>query len=476
MNVTELWGEGRRADDDPDDDPLTKRPTRFSSYIHMHLYGERNVPLVEDYVKWRDKWIHEQQQQQQHASINQKEFNVDFFLPKSAKSSDMRQLRTDYSLFCGIVSQAMLDVSFEESNAARTMYNIMTRRPTKENSFADASSYFGKIANNKLEQLWDLATKMMKMKDLYEGSSSISGSKKEIVNDNERIKENDQRRLKYEREEKTDAGKLMITVGILEEVRELMKEFKPMSTTFMPPWANNPFKRRTGLGVVHLTKQEIDEVDAEEEAKTNKGHSEATSSSIGGWDGSNATRHKLSPKEAASELLVDICYRYVLLSGNVDDAINEHVNEDVSTLLSYEQLAKEISAIISEQTFDSLEARLFDLLGENGVEYIIEIIEAADQLKMTDFSSINQAIRVMMNDGSKSKKQLKKEGSRDKKKKDIAEEEMQAMMQSDVTDHLKMLNFGDEYIDQERSLGLQKMGYDNESWRENLAPAGVYLL
>ena len=104
MNVTELWGEEKRPDDDPDPDPLTKRPSRFSSFMHMHLYGERNVPLVEDYVRARDKWA-QKQQQQLPAAITQREFNVEYFLPKHAKSSDMRQLKSDYSLFCSIVSQ-----------------------------------------------------------------------------------------------------------------------------------------------------------------------------------------------------------------------------------------------------------------------------------------------------------------------------------------------------------------------------------
>ena len=117
MNVTELWGEERRRDDDPDDDPFTKRPPRFSSHIHWHLYGERNVPLVDDYVKVRDAY--EAEHQQLHLSSSsiptevtaKKEFNVEYFLPKSAKSSDVRQVRSDYSLFCTIVSHNSIQYS-----------------------------------------------------------------------------------------------------------------------------------------------------------------------------------------------------------------------------------------------------------------------------------------------------------------------------------------------------------------------------
>ena len=74
-----------------------------------------------------------------------------------------------------------------------------------------------------------------------------------------------------------------------------------------------------------------------------------------------------------------------------------------------------------------------------------------------------------MNDENKSKKRLKKEGRKDNKKQEISEEQpiyRHGVSQLNVKDHLKILDFENDYIDLERSLGLQKVGHDNESWRK----------
>ena len=42
----------------------------------------------------------------------------------------------------------------------------------------------------------------------------------------------------------------------------------------------------------------------------------------------------------------------------------------------------------------------------------------------------------------------------------------------DGVDWLSLFGFSDDYLGQERLLGLQKNGF-SESWRENLAPTGT---
>lgn len=112
-----------------------QRPPRFSLRFSRAFYGKPNVADLEEHLLIRRRWADTISVEEDGS--RSAEFNMEFFVPKGCRISavDMRKFKADYNLFCTHLSTLMSELSFEQSGAAKTMYNIMTRRSTKENSF-----------------------------------------------------------------------------------------------------------------------------------------------------------------------------------------------------------------------------------------------------------------------------------------------------------------------------------------------------
>ena len=173
-------------------------------------------------------------------------------------------------------------------------------------------------------------------------------------------------------------------------------------------------------------------------------------------------------------------------------------------------LAKELKSVISSslQTNRSeldeatLQIKLFDLFGENGFDFIQLLFERLDYLifianEKIDFAkSVNEtnptgeekaslapnhAPSATMRDYDKlsanQKRKLEKKEQQELEAALLASQQEAALGNNVSTgsDWLRRAGFSEEYILQERALGLQKGSAftTNENWRDNLAPAGT---
>jgi hypothetical protein len=142
-----------------------------------------------------------------------------------------------------------------------------------------------------------------------------------------------------------------------------------------------------------------------------------------------------------------------------------------------------------------LEMKLFELIGDNGFDLLMTIVPHADTIQFfleenIDFAATNgpnipNTTRVI------SKKETPFEAlSVNQKKKFIQREqkEMDELVKFSEEnysedqfgggnmDWLRSLGFNEEYLNEERRLGLQKNRNFQETWTENLQPAGSRFL
>jgi activating signal cointegrator complex subunit 3 len=161
-------------------------------------------------------------------------------------------------------------------------------------------------------------------------------------------------------------------------------------------------------------------------------------------------------------------------------------------LMSPEQLAKEIRDICAdEKNQDSLQIRLFDLIGENGFDLICEIISKADviaRISEKEMTSHNQLLPISSETSQeltapkphsgnfivqtesekalraqvKKKEQQRSQGKRDERSQTPCEG-------TDAqTDWLRMAGFSEEYLNEERMLGLQSnRKFQDEAYAAN---------
>lgn len=139
-------------------------------------------------------------------------------------------------------------------------------------------------------------------------------------------------------------------------------------------------------------------------------------------------------QRAAANRLLELCTRCSDASGG-DGIAHDH-------------LAREVLSLAKQVPREDFESRLFDLLGESCIDCIVEILQDYEKFKCIGDKSLYEAVK-----------------SFDKDKAIHRATEGQV-------DLLQKFGFSEEYLEQERQLGLQKNRTSEETWRENLAPAG----
>lgn len=177
-----------------------------------------------------------------------------------------------------------------------------------------------------------------------------------------------------------------------------------------------------------------------------------------------------------------------------------HIESHVDTgIMSPEQLAKEVRDICAkEKNEDSLQIRLFDLIGENGFDVICEVIAKAKAIgsitdselspsktsasKDKDTSGAKQSggnFVVQTESEKASRAQMKKKEQRNQAKRDEPGGQGACEGSDAQTDWLRMAGFSEEYLNEERMLGLQsdrdfqEEGYAADNpWLQSLIAGG----
>ncbi len=171
----------------------------------------------------------------------------------------------------------------------------------------------------------------------------------------------------------------------------------------------------------------------------------------------------------------------------LEDAINNHLRMH-SSALNRDQFFKEILRICKSET--DLEGRLFELIGESNIEFLMMVVQNAEEIKNLAPSTspslkaqFPAPIKVFKESDYVSSQSAAFEAmSTNQKKKVLQREqkEMEMLMKVSETsgsergqyDFLQRLGFNEDYLREERALGLQK-NRTFESWTENLAPTGT---
>lgn len=113
--------------------------------------------------------------------------------------------------------------------------------------------------------------------------------------------------------------------------------------------------------------------------------------------------------------------------------------------LPFDILGEEIiKMVVSISNADDIQARLFDLVGENGFDFMTDIIQNISKIKHLTLSGLHESINL-----SKNSKSNVSERTNRQRREDMPE--AQPLSQGDL---LTALGFTGEYLAQERSLGL----------------------
>jgi activating signal cointegrator complex subunit 3 len=179
----------------------------------------------------------------------------------------------------------------------------------------------------------------------------------------------------------------------------------------------------------------------------------------------------------------------------------EHTSTSGASLLSSSELAKEILKVVHTSTSpDVIQNTLFDLLGETGFGLMAEVVQNLPGLTQLDANAVDilmnpntaladhslKSIDIEQNFSSfepmslsyesMSLNQRRKFEQRERKMLEKALQES-ALQTSSLgsADWLQSIGFSEDYLLQERALGLQKGRFPAkfENWTENLAPEGT---
>lgn len=131
----------------------------------------------------------------------------------------------------------------------------------------------------------------------------------------------------------------------------------------------------------------------------------------------------------------------------------------------------------SKQSQEELEMKLFDLIGETNFDLLMSIVQISDKLR--NLQSYNEKNRDQNNTSNSQKKsrnylsvnQRVKLEKKEKEESELALSAVKAFENPLTTDWLLKLGFSEDYLNEERALGLQK-NRNVDSWLENLLPSG----
>jgi hypothetical protein len=172
------------------------------------------------------------------------------------------------------------------------------------------------------------------------------------------------------------------------------------------------------------------------------------------------------------------------------DSSADHISVNPDTILDANDLSKEIISLCASSTSDdSLQMKLFDLIGATGFDFISSILEKSQNIKsITSFKLRSAEAEPLTKEQTnlhfsvmtESEKQRQSQ-SRKKEQKNAAKQSKKANFEDDEAafnnDWLVAAGFDKAYLEQERYLGLQggDVPFDNtneNSWMQDLHPNG----
>lgn len=123
---------------------------RLSTRLLLSMYGKESEDLNK---LWHTRMV--QLKRLEQANDTRSTFLLTDFTSNTMKAIEFNAIKSDYKSFIDEVN-CVAD-SATQSNAAKTMYNIITKRDSLEVSYSDACSYFGKIHVKQWNSLVQLA-------------------------------------------------------------------------------------------------------------------------------------------------------------------------------------------------------------------------------------------------------------------------------------------------------------------------------
>lgn len=391
----------------------TESHPRLSSRLVWKLYGEVVATPEELIVK---KSLIKQTPKAGLNESNKKlpvkaDFNITRFLPNNHTFAvaEANGIRQHYREFIAIIGSLAPSNSPLHKNAANTMYNIITRINSMDMAYKDALSYFGFIDRKIFE---DAVNHAIALAAIENGHNSTNGDSH-----------------------------------------------------------TNPALNSSGLFKLDFNYDEpkLFLIDGD-----NDDNEQESNSSI-------AINSKTSPDESV----------LLWLTTAADAYIKTH-----QSLLNVVQFCTEVVTICrASKSDEDLQMKLFELVGESDIEFLFGIVQRANEIKRLDLTEIadnkkrdssttllaskenpiNPPAEITQTKETvpwenMSANQRKKMQIREQKEMEAA---LRASQEEDVSkDWLARLGFNEEYLLQERALGLQK-NRTMESWTENLAAEGT---
>lgn len=159
--------------------------------------------------------------------------------------------------------------------------------------------------------------------------------------------------------------------------------------------------------------------------------------------------------------------------------------ESSESLLSPYQLGEEVIKVVcasckTANGEEYLQSKLFELIGESGFEFMVEIMQNIDRISSFRIDDLKRAQQLSSTlpriPANETLNQRKKREKREEK------EKLAAVGPSSITsdpslDWLKTAGFSEDYLEQERMLGLQGGSAPGsgsvDAWTINLAPSGT---
>lgn len=143
-------------------------------------------------------------------------------------------------------------------------------------------------------------------------------------------------------------------------------------------------------------------------------------------------------------------------------------------------LATNVIAIFKRsESIELAQAHLFDLVGESGLDFIGQLLERFEEISQLEPQSLAPSSSVSMSEKC-NMSELQYDSLSANQKRKLARREQRelerAIAESSQTvasgDWLQQVGFDEEYLREERLLGLQK-NRNLQNWTENLAPEGT---
>jgi hypothetical protein len=427
-------------------------PPRLSTRLLLSLYGEQRSGSVQELRAKRTKLLTEIENEDVI-----KPLTVEAFLHSSMPYEVVQKVKRTYMTFLKEVTAVEAGNTFP--NAAKTLYSICKRNlSSKVNGQKEASSYFGYVSDAQFEAIWPLVEELSE----YAKRNEMSSTSTEVFGED---------------------------------------------LVIQPPAVNN-LTRFYGYvsGIDRLCRAEPAE--AHHEAITNM-------NALKGGELQSAAP-SLSPvqqaKQSSRMWLRQLCEAHVAANPGGPFDATQLAN---SIIAACDQAASSDSAQEGEA---QLQMALFDLIGEAGFELMLEIIQqrarivglgSVDAKEMaaaagparaqaivgppaaTDMTDADRALIASLSDadtsawdtGAAGDENLSANQRRKREQKEARALERAMAESSELAggegadgDWLQQLGFDDEYLLEERALGLQKgrsLHAIPENWLSNLAAEGT---